>query len=400
MGDGGRGDKELEKEFEIERFKARLAADLESRKATLQKDLEYYKAQLTAHYDQWRLSIERETRGQLAMHRSIIDFALAAIRGVTIVNGGAAVATLAFLGQVWARNESTAQSLVAAATPALFWFLAGVAAGPVTAFLAYVAQAFFTEWRKWAGEIARVVALLVAIFGVAAFGLGALNALKALSGKTVGEVLAWYLDSLGGLTEMHWSALVTAVIGFLLGLLSCRLRERVRNRSAGRLTLGQTPAQTTNLRTGAANMDDLMRSASKPDPVLGPIKESIRNDLYGLCPNNAGDRENLLIHNLAVTRVAYFCESIYNQIFGSQIGALKHINERIAVKANDLQPIYERAKADWPSIHQGRSFEQWLEFMHKADLISRVGDTLELTHFGREFLRYLVIQRYPEVKVG
>ena len=49
---------------------------------------------------------------QASMHdRAAIDFALTAIRGLLMINGGAIVALLAFLSNVWTNNASGAREL-------------------------------------------------------------------------------------------------------------------------------------------------------------------------------------------------------------------------------------------------------------------------------------------------
>lgn len=111
-----------------------------------------------------------------------MEFAKLAIRGVTLINGGAALALLAFLGHVVAAATSGTGagiklSVAADLMPSMILFMGGATAGVVTAALAYVTQSLFTEGngspraKKWAGGI-RYAAVATGLAGIIAFGVG------------------------------------------------------------------------------------------------------------------------------------------------------------------------------------------------------------------------------------
>ena len=76
-------------------------------------------------------------------YRSIVTHSSAAIKAVMLVNGGSAVALLAFMGNVWKENG-------ASAVPDIIWpmvfFVAGLSLGTLTAGTAYLTQ--FTLYRE------------------------------------------------------------------------------------------------------------------------------------------------------------------------------------------------------------------------------------------------------------
>lgn len=169
---------ELAKQLEL--FKAELAKDLERHKANLQHELQKAKGHMDAHYDHWRLTVQSKMQTQQSMFRGLIDFALAATRAIIFVNGGAAIAILAFLGHVWGADSGTAKHVLEGAKPALWWFLAGVTAGMITAALAYLSQVLFAELRdQRPGNYLRVAAVVVAACGLFAFTHGAISAVDA-----------------------------------------------------------------------------------------------------------------------------------------------------------------------------------------------------------------------------
>jgi hypothetical protein len=96
------------------------------------------------HYRQHQQTVERETQWAVAASRAIVDIALSAIRGIFLVNGGAAVALLAFLGSVWQSRRPSAAAILDAMQPAMADFVSGIAVAVATTGLAYICQHYIT----------------------------------------------------------------------------------------------------------------------------------------------------------------------------------------------------------------------------------------------------------------
>lgn len=118
----------------IERYKTQLALEVERYKGELQQQLETYKGDLSLYVVQ----------GQVRT-RAAIDFALAAIRGVLLINGGAVIAVLAFLSNLWAQNDASAKALAIGLETPIALFVAGAGLGTLTAMLTYCAQRAINE---------------------------------------------------------------------------------------------------------------------------------------------------------------------------------------------------------------------------------------------------------------
>ncbi len=103
----------MDQKKETEQFKAELQKDIEVFRATLQTEVDRAKAQLDAHYDHWRMTAQSEREIDQAMLRGIIEFALAALKGITLINGAAAIAILAFLGNIWDPDQAGAKMAAA-----------------------------------------------------------------------------------------------------------------------------------------------------------------------------------------------------------------------------------------------------------------------------------------------
>lgn len=127
--------------------------------------------------------------------RGIIDFASGAIRTLLLINGGAAIAVMAFLGNAVVKNSSSASDVAAALhalAPSLFWFVVGVFAAGLSAGLAYVSQVIYLEVadqkrRIMIGNFVRYIAVLSAATSLFMFGLGAWSAHDGLSRFVAGS---------------------------------------------------------------------------------------------------------------------------------------------------------------------------------------------------------------------
>jgi hypothetical protein len=94
---------------------------------------------------------------------------------VILINGGAAIAILAFLGNVWSKDEAI-RAAVRTIIPVLTCFLFGVAMGVACAGVAYLAQTFFTHSKNKIGISFQIVAILLAAGALSEFVWGAWHA--------------------------------------------------------------------------------------------------------------------------------------------------------------------------------------------------------------------------------
>lgn len=100
-----------------------------------EQELEFYKAKLNA----WLQSQQRAHEWNLEMLRSTIAIAQSALKSSLLINGAAAVALLAFIGNVWSSKVHIPTVLGVA--NAMGFFVSGVLTSAVAAGFAYLAQA-------------------------------------------------------------------------------------------------------------------------------------------------------------------------------------------------------------------------------------------------------------------
>lgn len=178
---------------EIEVLKAKLAIEIENHKASLQRDLENFKAGLQGSLKQCeednirsRVGWQHLLEGQLVGFRGVLEFAQLAIRSLFIANGGAILAILTFVGNLWAKDK--AGPLAGAMLQPMQWFMAGTALALTTALVSYLSQVAFIELPRRDGQRTpltaiwlRWVAIGAGAGSLAAFCTGAFMAARAFA---------------------------------------------------------------------------------------------------------------------------------------------------------------------------------------------------------------------------
>jgi hypothetical protein len=100
---------------------------------------------------------------------------------------------------------------------------------------------------------------------------------------------------------------------------------------------------------------------------------------------------------LAQSRLEQLFEWIYGQIFGSQIATLRSLVAAACTLA-DVITYFDNVKSSEGARYQNVSFDQWSAFLRNQQLIRVVGDRVEVTDLGRDFLLFLSARGRPENK--
>ena len=132
----------------------------------------------------------------------------------------------------------------------------------------------------------------------------------------------------------------------------------------------------------------------KPEVIrrIGAIENEMRS--LGL-PVSSDEPSEILLRHLAIVNIGFKFEQIYRVIFGSQITALRVVNETGPHKMDVLRPYYDGARDSDPKFYGNYTFEQWLGFLVRENLIEITDGTCSITEFGKEFLIYLAQTNLP-----
>jgi hypothetical protein len=113
----------------------------------------------------YRLFYDAKSRAELEVLRTVIEFGKAALQSAILINGGAAVAILAYLGKSADAQHSVARGLLA--------FVFGVLGAAVGTGVAYVSQCQYLSGKQCAGRCLRAIAMILVGVSYVLFGLGA-----------------------------------------------------------------------------------------------------------------------------------------------------------------------------------------------------------------------------------
>ncbi len=120
-------------------------------------------------------------------------------------------------------------------------------------------------------------------------------------------------------------------------------------------------------------------------------EEAIRKELTtrGL-PEASPETAKVLIRYTAVSIITAEFESIYNNIWGSQIQILTHLNSVSAATREQVLPYYQAVATQSPTVFSVYPFENYMNFLINLGLLEAKGDVFSITLKGRTFLLYLI----------
>ncbi|RWX30664.1 hypothetical protein EHI47_14535 [Rhizobium leguminosarum] len=124
-----------------------------------------------------------------------------------------------------------------------------------------------------------------------------------------------------------------------------------------------------------------------PRVAIQLIEDELRSDLEKI-PQEA--RVPMLLRALADTRIRAGHEFVYNRIFGSQISALKALNERGPIPDHDAMREFEPLKTQFPEVYGKYEFGDWAGWLERMSMVTHQNGVYAITPLGRDFLFYLV----------
>lgn len=154
---------------------------LESYLSALEKDASASFESRKLEYQRMLAGYDAQVRFDIEMFKSVIEAGKEALNATLIINGGAVIAFLGFLGSMLSKGGAEGLGLKLTIPLCLFGF--GVLFAALGFGVRYLAQFCFAKRQKQAwvttGQAFNVVSILLAIASYAAFGYGVYNAYSA-----------------------------------------------------------------------------------------------------------------------------------------------------------------------------------------------------------------------------
>lgn len=122
---------------------------------------------------------EATAQSSIEMFKSVIDAGKEALKAAMLINGGAVVALLGFMGAVISKGLSNKLGL--ALTTPLIAFGAGVLAAGLAFGFRYISQAIYSSRHLTVGHVVNGISTLLAVISFALFAFGLYGAYQAFS---------------------------------------------------------------------------------------------------------------------------------------------------------------------------------------------------------------------------
>ncbi len=156
----------------------RLKEDIKNTAVFDQKKLDVDLALLRTGHERNLAHYEAQQQHSLEMLRAVITYGQAAIKSAILINGGAAVALLAFIGNIWAKTTTT-QFAIDSLTKAIVFFALGVVTGAIGTGTTYITQYLYSENRQKPAYAFHIVTVLIVLSTYALFCFGVYGAYNA-----------------------------------------------------------------------------------------------------------------------------------------------------------------------------------------------------------------------------
>ena len=140
------------------------------------QEMEKWKAQHKNQLAQYNAERAAELAGDIEMFKSIIIAGQASLKSAILINGGAAVALLAFTGHVFTTSQDS--EVTAKLACAMAYFVGGVISGAVASGLVYVSQFVYARKKLCLGHILNGISWLLVISCYIFFVIGSVLAFR------------------------------------------------------------------------------------------------------------------------------------------------------------------------------------------------------------------------------
>jgi len=157
-----------------------LKKDVNNVKAFDQREYDYLESLRTTAHERNLAYYNAQQQNSIEIFRSVIVYGQEAIKSAILINGGAAVALLAFIGNIW--TKSTGQPAVNSLTKAIFLFTIGVLSAAIGAGTSHLTQYFYKENKEKKAKMLHVLTIVIVVAAYTLFFFGSYNAYKAFAG--------------------------------------------------------------------------------------------------------------------------------------------------------------------------------------------------------------------------
>ncbi|MBJ2124798.1 hypothetical protein [Flavobacterium sp. IB48] len=138
----------------------------------------------------------------------------------------------------------------------------------------------------------------------------------------------------------------------------------------------------------ATNLDRILAKFS--DSTLKSLDKIIENETQISTIDNPQNKYDRIYKYAKILILVKNIEKIHALIFGSQIRLLQRLNYSYSESKSDLKQYYDDAVKKNSEGYNDYSYENYLNFLVINDLVKIDNETVSITDYGKDFLRYIV----------
>lgn len=175
---------------------------------------------------------------------------------------------------------------------------------------------------------------------------------------------------------------------FLLRPALLRLVDSTKKVGKNGLTF-ERPQEGGKPETALLSFDELMNL-----PITASVlyrEKHLKAYIQTLNLKSDSEKINVLIRALSFSRLEVEFNNISNTIFGSQINLLVHLSGTAqGISLAQAEIIFKQAQDKFPALHEKRTINEWLNYLLTHNLITQTTERIDLTQYGKDFLKHLV----------
>lgn len=207
-------------------------------------------------------------------------------------------------------------------------------------------------------------------------------------------------------TFLVWPVMISAAV-VILGLAFLLLYRRPltqllgRTRRAGKdgFEFDQSQETSTAEAPQRLSYDELMKQ-----PISATVRateERAAADVEGFKPKDDKQRVAMLLRYVALVTVANEFINVHSKIFGSQMDLLVVlVGRQSPLPLEDVEAAFQAVRTSQPEFHKNTLFKDWLGFLLAVGLVAQVGQGVDLTQRGKDFLKFLIDSRTATQRPG
>lgn len=172
-----------------------------------------------------------------------------------------------------------------------------------------------------------------------------------------------------------------------------------------------TTPQITAIISGIPTLSNLMGQTPNPtfdakaffktvyfSPITAEVEQNIKIVAHKESPQSP---EDFYARFIGTGLTAFMYEQAWAHLFKSQFAFLRELNNQTVLPLSKAQDYYNQAVSACPNLSESQpNLDSWLGYLIYHQLMIRhPSDMIEITHKGRDFLKYIAHYGYnPDVK--